>query len=305
MDLLSAQTGPLLGKQVNGTLSPPLTPSHSDVGTHRRTLSNSSSQGRPSLNGTTPDGGDHPSHLGDYDPFDQPAVVAAIPAHDAKQEDALPIPPSLPSFDTAKPQTRGRNQFRTYVHGSSAAGAEKAFPRISKPVELLRGTYDVVVIGSGYGGGVAASRMARAGRSVCLLERGREKWPGEYPVSAAEALGELHVSGQFAPGWLPGKTVDEGDPTGMYHLVFGKGQNAVVCNGQFFSRRRPLSGLESSCTVFSVTNIFLSGLGGTSLMNANVFMEADKDTLAMKAWPPEIRSQVDEMDRCEYLIPWA
>lgn len=47
------------------------------------------------------------------------------------------------------------------------------FPRISKPVELMRHSYDCVVIGSGYGGGVAASRMARAGESVCLLERGR------------------------------------------------------------------------------------------------------------------------------------
>lgn len=50
------------------------------------------------------------------------------------------------------------------------------FPRISKPVELLRHEYDVVVIGSGYGGSVAASRMARARQSVCLLELGREKW---------------------------------------------------------------------------------------------------------------------------------
>ena len=48
--------------------------------------------------------------------------------------------------------------------------------RISKPLELLRPSYDVVVIGSGYGGGVAASRMARGGQSVCVLERGRERW---------------------------------------------------------------------------------------------------------------------------------
>lgn len=53
---------------------------------------------------------------------------------------------------------------------------QKKFPRISRPVELMRPSYDVVVIGSGYGGGVAASRMARGGQSVCLLELGREKW---------------------------------------------------------------------------------------------------------------------------------
>lgn len=34
-------------------------------------------------------------------------------------------------------------------------------------------------------------------------------------------------------------------------------------------------------------------------MNANVFMEADKGTLAMKAWPPEIRNKVDSLDKCK------
>lgn len=159
------------------------------------------------------------------------------------------------------PQNRTRTKPRNYTDGRN----DKKFPRISKPVELLRGSYDVVVIGSGYGGGVAASRMARTGQSVCVLERGREKWPGEYPTGSLESFKELHYSGQFAPHFLKGKLVEGGDPTGMYHMIFGKGQNAVVCNG----------------------------LGGTSLINANVFMEADKDTLAMKAWPEEIREGLD------------
>ncbi|KAF7332546.1 FAD/NAD(P)-binding domain-containing protein [Mycena kentingensis (nom. inval.)] len=134
-------------------------------------------------------------------------------------------------------------------------------PRLSKPLELMSEAYDCVVIGSGYGGGIAASRMARAGQSVCILERGQERWPGEYP-SGLDALDQLHVSGHFAPGETKGKLVEGGDPTGMYHLIFGKGQNAFVCNG----------------------------LGGTSLINANVFMEANKETLDMENWPVEINS---------------
>jgi glycerol-3-phosphate dehydrogenase len=46
------------------------------------------------------------------------------------------------------------------------------YPHISLPVPQMKPVYDVVVIGSGYGGAIAASRMARAGKKVALLERG-------------------------------------------------------------------------------------------------------------------------------------
>lgn len=111
------------------------------------------------------------------------------------------------------------------------------FPRISRPVELMRNSYDYVVIGSGYGGAVAASRLARSvgrdGRnSVCVLERGMERWPGEYPSTTSDGLKNLYVSGEFAPGNAKGVPVESGDPSGMYRLVLGKGLSAVVGNGK-------------------------------------------------------------------------
>ena len=61
-----------------------------------------------------------------------------------------------------------------------------SFPRISLPISQLKTSYDVVVVGSGYGGSVAASRLARAGKSVCILELGKEVVPGEYVHSLEE-----------------------------------------------------------------------------------------------------------------------
>jgi choline dehydrogenase-like flavoprotein len=50
-----------------------------------------------------------------------------------------------------------------------------ACPKLSSPCDPMNVEYDVVVVGSGYGAGVAASRMARAGKSVAILELGWER----------------------------------------------------------------------------------------------------------------------------------
>jgi cholesterol oxidase len=41
--------------------------------------------------------------------------------------------------------------------------------------------YDVVIIGSGFGGAVTACRLAQASRSVCVLERGRRWGKADFP----------------------------------------------------------------------------------------------------------------------------
>lgn len=61
---------------------------------------------------------------------------------------------------------------------------------------------------------------------------------GEYPSTLKEAAPEVHVTGDFAPKDLKGKLIEGGDPTGLYHLIFGGGQNAFVANGKLAARIR-------------------------------------------------------------------
>ena len=124
--------------------------------------------------------------------------------------------------------------------------------RLSKSVAELKLRYDVVVVGSGYGGGVAASRMARAGKKVAVLERGQEFAIGDFPDRMIEAQEQFQVS-------QDGRRVS-GSPTGLYDLRLGKDIHVFV-----------------GC-----------GLGGGSLVNANVSLPPDPRVWDDPVWPPEI-----------------
>lgn len=128
--------------------------------------------------------------------------------------------------------------------------------RLSLSLDRLKPHYDVIVIGSGYGGGIAASRMARAGRSVCLLERGEERQPGEYPGTLADAAKQMQVDTPLA---------HSGSPTGMFDFHVNKDINVLV-----------------GC-----------GLGGTSLINANVSIKPEPRVFDDPRWPAEIRTDLE------------
>ncbi|MCH8330262.1 MAG: GMC family oxidoreductase N-terminal domain-containing protein [Bacteroidetes bacterium] len=124
--------------------------------------------------------------------------------------------------------------------------------RLSKPTSEIKSDYEVVVIGSGYGGSIAASRMARAGRKVCLMERGREIRPGDYPDKKIEAGREVHVN--------------------TPELSLGR-ENSLY---QFI--------VNDDISVFQGC-----GLGGTSLVNANVSLAPEEWVFQDHIWPAEIR----------------
>jgi cholesterol oxidase len=124
--------------------------------------------------------------------------------------------------------------------------------RLSSPIDLIKSAYDVVVIGSGYGGGVAASRLARAGQRVCVIERGREFLTGEFPSRLPELRRELQLNG--------GK-MRSGSRTGLFDFRLGSDIHVLV-----------------GC-----------GLGGGSLINAGVALKPEPWVFADAAWPEEVR----------------
>jgi cholesterol oxidase len=122
---------------------------------------------------------------------------------------------------------------------------------LSRSLDRLRDRYDVIVVGSGYGGGVAASRLARAGKRVCVLERGREVLTGQFPSRFPDLKSELQVRG---------KRVRTGPSSALYDVRLGEDMHVLV-----------------GC-----------GLGGGSLINAGVALRPDARVFADEIWPGQI-----------------
>src|SRR5215212_10717001 len=110
--------------------------------------------------------------------------------------------------------------------------------------------YDVVVIGSGFGGGITACRLAEAGHRVCVLERGR-RFAGEDFID---------------------------DPDGAPKLLWHESVNP----GGMFDVR----------LLRDVSVICAAGVGGGSLVYANVQLRAPEDVFADERWPAAITRDV-------------
>jgi len=114
---------------------------------------------------------------------------------------------------------------------------------------------DVVVIGSGYGAGVCAARLAEAGAKVYVLERGLEFTAGKFPSKLQEILHNV----QLDNSWFGSE-----HRLGLYNCHIGADLDVLV-----------------GC-----------GLGGTSLINANVTIKPEPWVFEQDAqWPEAIRSE--------------
>ncbi|WP_439543726.1 GMC family oxidoreductase [Hyphomicrobium sp.] len=123
--------------------------------------------------------------------------------------------------------------------------------RLASPLSALKHRYDVIVVGSGYGGGVTASRLSRAGKRVAVLERGREIQTGQFPQKFSELKNEFQVTGA---------SFRTGSEQALYDVRLGRDMHVLV-----------------GC-----------GLGGGSLVNAGVSLVPDRRVFTDEAWPGQV-----------------
>lgn len=140
--------------------------------------------------------------------------------------------------------------------------------RLSRSHAELARSYDAIVVGSGYGGGVAACRLARAGLRVCVLERGREFLAGEFPTRLREMMRQTRYEGDW---WQPGL------PLALFDFRPGEELHVLL-----------------AC-----------GLGGGSLINAAVALRPDLPTLRARGWPADVLDDPgfdDDFARAEAML---
>jgi cholesterol oxidase len=118
----------------------------------------------------------------------------------------------------------------------------------------VKPSYNAIVVGSGFGGGIAACRLAEAGKTVCLLERGRRFGRADFPDRPEDAPRLI---------WH-----ERANPGGMFDVRLMR--DLVV--------------------------ITAAGVGGGSLVYANVQLRAPADVFDDPRWPDSISG--------EALEPW-
>ncbi|BAH33549.1 GMC oxidoreductase [Rhodococcus erythropolis] len=162
---------------------------------------------------------------------------------------------------------------RSFLAGTAAVGVAMMAPRTAKAatgIPLTREVHRVVVIGSGFGGGVTALRLAEAGVPVTLLERGIRWQAGPNAET-------------FPHPASPDKRIlwHQSNPT-----LFGR--PAIF---------EPYAGLLETVTGENMTAICAAGVGGGSLVYQGMTLQPE-EAVFNTHFPEEL--DYARMDRVHY-----
>ncbi|MCC6532854.1 MAG: alkaline phosphatase D family protein [Burkholderiales bacterium] len=116
--------------------------------------------------------------------------------------------------------------------------------------------FDVLIIGSGYGGAVAAARLASSELRVAVLERGREYLPGEFPDEVGELPKHVRIQTTRSDTLI-------GSAEALFDVRNGEDMSVIVGNA----------------------------LGGTSQINAGVVIKPKRDNFEIRLDPADPRSR--------------
>jgi hypothetical protein len=81
--------------------------------------------------------------------------------------------------------------------------SSKTFPTydfIEVPPQGLEQTYDVVIVGSGAGGGVMAAELSKAGKRVLVIEKGHHYQQNELTLVQCDGFTNLYENGKCRAG---------------------------------------------------------------------------------------------------------
>lgn len=136
-------------------------------------------------------------------------------------------------------------------------------------------SFDVIIIGSGYGGSIAAHQLSRyqfngqnKALNIAILERGRFYAAGQFPATFSELPGHVCIS-------APGLSKPLGNPDALVDIRLTR--DMTVVQG--------------------------SGVGGGSLVNAGVMIQPDDGVFSRKGWPKAI--QQDQQRTALYRVAKA
>lgn len=173
---------------------------------------------------------------------------------------------------TEATKVRAMNDYATSLQAFGGRLAAPIDALFNAPCNGKPWQYDVLIIGSGYGASICAARLAsklRPGNRLAVIERGKEWIPGTF----SDRFNGIRKESTRSLLGLDKRSIR--NPTGLL--------NVLQCD--------------------DVTIMSACGLGGTSLINANVAIRPDREVFQQEPWPEEMsdRTFLDPyFDRAEW-----